>query len=65
MLQRYAERNGLKCRTLDDFIESVFYSIGYDMGGTIVGLNLPFDISRIARGQGPRKTASRVRNLSA
>jgi hypothetical protein len=55
-LRRYAERNGLQCRTLSEFVDSVFYGIAYDLGATIVGFNLPFDISRIAKGHSTAKT---------
>ncbi len=64
VLQRYAERKGLKCRTLNDFVELVFYGIGYDLGATIVGLNLPFDISRVARGHSTAKTPSMAGGFS-
>ena len=58
IIQRYATEHGLKVRTLDDFIKEVFFEIGYDLGAMIVGLNLPFDISRIARGHATAKTPS-------
>jgi hypothetical protein len=35
-------------RTRAAFVEQVFYCQAFDIGGQIVGLNLPFDISRIA-----------------
>jgi hypothetical protein len=57
-LQRYADRHDLKCQTLDNFIELVIYGIGYDLGAAIVGFNLPFDISRVARGHSTAKTPS-------
>lgn len=56
LIERYATAHGLKVRTRDDFIEEVFFGIGYDLGAMIVGLNLPFDISRIARGHATAKT---------
>jgi hypothetical protein len=40
----------LRLRTRDDFIEGIIYGWGYDVGGLIVGFNLPFDLSRIATG---------------
>jgi hypothetical protein len=55
-LDRFAANHGLRCRTLSEFIDSVFYGIAYDLGATIVGFNLPFDISRIARGHSTAKT---------
>ena len=36
--------------TRAQFAEEIFYRYGYDLRGTIVGFNLPFDLSRIAIG---------------
>lgn len=47
-LERHAAKNDLECLTQADFVEAVLFTIGYDYRGTIVGFNLPFDISRIA-----------------
>ena len=30
------------------FIDEIFFGIGYDLRATIVGFNLPFDLSRLA-----------------
>ena len=45
-----AEAKRLKCKLLlvDEFIEKVFIPAAYRNGATIVGFNLPFDLSRIA-----------------
>jgi len=64
VLHRYATRSGLKCLALEDFIEKVFYGIGYDLGSTIVGFNLPFDISRIAWRHSTAKTPSMAGGFS-
>lgn len=64
VLHRYATRNGLKCLVLEDFIEKIFYGIGYDLGATIVGFNLPFDISRIAWHHSTAKTPSMAGGFS-
>jgi hypothetical protein len=64
VLHRHATDNGLKCRALEDFIEKVFYGIGYDLGATIVGFNLPFDISRIAWHHSTAKTPSMAGGFS-
>lgn len=47
-LREWAENNGLALLTVQEFIEDVFYRVGYKYRATIVGLNLPFDISRLA-----------------
>lgn len=47
-LRAYAGQNGLVVKTRAEFVEEVFYKIGYHYRATIVGFNLPFDISRLA-----------------
>ena len=47
-LRAYAEDHGLECISHEEFVTEKFYKIGYDYRATIVGFNLPFDISRIA-----------------
>ena len=48
----YAEANGLTLVAVDKFRCDIFLEIGYLGNGTIVGFNLPFDLSRIASEQG-------------
>jgi hypothetical protein len=55
-LRQYGAKHELIVRPLDDFIASIFYGFAYDLGATIVGFNLPFDISRIALGHSPAKS---------
>jgi len=47
-LRRYAKSKGLQLLTSDEFVDRIFYGVGYRLRATIVGFNLPFDISRIA-----------------
>lgn len=47
-LRAYAGQHGLVVKTRAEFVEDVFYKVGYHYRGTIVGFNLPFDISRLA-----------------
>ena len=49
-LQAYAAKHGLECISGETFVKEKFYKIGYGYRATIVGFNLPFDISRIAIG---------------
>ena len=49
-IKAYAKAHDLKLITRDEFVDEVFYPIGYDLRATIVGFNLPFDLSRIAIG---------------
>lgn len=56
-IKRYAETHGLDCLTHAEFVKSKFYGIGYDLRATIVGFNLPFDISRIAIAQNSARGA--------
>ena len=37
----------ISCRS-QNIIEEIFFGIGYDLRATIVGFNLPFDLSRLA-----------------
>jgi DNA polymerase III epsilon subunit-like protein len=48
LYQRMARRNSAVVWTLQEFIQNVFLKYSYDREGTVVGFNLPFDISRIA-----------------
>jgi predicted transcriptional regulator with HTH domain len=57
LVRQHAERHGLKLRTHAEFVDDVIYGIGYDLRATIVGFNLPFDISRIALGFGSARGA--------
>ena len=47
-LKRYASDNGLKLRTVSEFVDEVLFDRAYDLRASIVGFNLPFDISRLA-----------------
>jgi len=49
-IKSYARRKRCKLRTVADFVDNVFYQVGYHFRATIVGFNLPFDISRLAIG---------------
>ena len=51
-LEAYAADRGLTVRTTEGFVEDVFFVYAYELRGTCVGLNLPFDLSRIAIGHG-------------
>lgn len=50
LLRDYAAENALELLTQTEFINDVFFAIGYDRRAAIVGFNLPFDIARIAIG---------------
>ncbi|MDR5726519.1 MAG: hypothetical protein RB191_03520 [Terriglobia bacterium] len=47
-IKKYAREHKLELRTVADFVDNVFYEVGYHFRATIVGFNLPFDISRLA-----------------
>src|SRR4051812_28246241 len=55
VIRRFARDNGLELLTVGDFIEDVFYKFGYQLRATIVGFNLPFDLSRLAIHHGPAR----------
>lgn len=48
VIQNYARTHGLEVLTAAQFRTRVFLKYGYSRRGTIVGFNLPFDLSRIA-----------------
>jgi hypothetical protein len=47
-IKAYARTHKLQLRTVRDFVDNVFFEVGYRWRGNIVGFNLPFDISRLA-----------------
>lgn len=52
LIHAFAKQHGLECMTVAAFIDDVFYSMAFDLRARIVGLNLPFDLSRLARNHG-------------
>jgi hypothetical protein len=48
LLAAFARSRSLKCKTEAAFVDDVFYALAYDLRATIVGFNLPFDLSRLA-----------------
>ena len=52
ILKRFASDNRMKLRTVSEFVDEVLYDRAYDLRASICGLNLPFDISRLAIGHG-------------
>lgn len=49
LVQAFAKQRGLECMTVAAFIDDVFYGMAFELRARIVGLNLPFDLSRLAR----------------
>lgn len=47
-LAGFAKSRGFKCMTKAAFVDEVFYGLAYDLRATILGFNLPFDLSRLA-----------------
>jgi hypothetical protein len=48
LLQRLCGESGNKLRTVAEFLDEVLFARAYDLRASIVGFNLPFDISRLA-----------------
>jgi len=44
----YSAKINYRCTPVAEFVEDVFFKIGYDLRALVIGLNLPFDISRLA-----------------
>lgn len=55
LLQQVASDSGLQAIPVEEFIERIFYAVGYELGATIVGFNLPFDLSRLAIHHAPAR----------
>ena len=56
VLRDHAEANGLILRTREDFVDEIFFARAYQFRATIIGFNLPFDISRLAIAHGSART---------
>ena len=56
VLRDYAAAHGLAFMTTQEFVETVLYAKGYELGAYIVGMNLPFDIARLALSHRPAKS---------
>lgn len=52
LLHDYCAENRLRLRSVGEFNAQVLLRIGYERRGTIIGFNLPFDLSRIALSHG-------------
>ena len=59
LLETYSQEEALLCIEVDEFRKDVFIRCGYTLRATIVGFNLPFDISRIAIGHGSARGIKR------
>lgn len=52
LMREYAAAHGLLLRSRSEFVDEVFFARAYKLRATIVGFNLPFDISRLAISHG-------------
>ena len=57
-LRAYAAKHELKLRSRTEFVDELFFNRAYMLRATVVGFNLPFDISRIAIRHGRQRRAS-------
>lgn len=55
ILNEYAVKHLLVMMTAQEFVENIFYGVGYQYRASIVGFNLPFDISRLAIDHAPAR----------
>ncbi|MFC7291192.1 DNA polymerase [Hirschia litorea] len=58
-IQSYAANHKLNIGTVHEFRHKVFLRVGYEARASIIGFNLPFDISRIALDCGPARGSLR------
>lgn len=55
-LTTYADEHRLQMRTRANFVDEIFFARAYQLRASIVGFNLPFDISRLAISHGTART---------
>jgi hypothetical protein len=55
ILYRFATTRGFALHVLADFIAGVFFRVLFDLRGTCIGFNLPWDISRLAIAHAPAR----------
>ena len=48
LLRRFAAKNEMKLLKAEEFVEQVLFDRAFDLRASIVGFNLPFDVSRLA-----------------
>lgn len=59
LIQAYADTHSLIVLTISEFRSNIFLKYGYIRCGTVVGFNLPFDLSRIALSHSPARRSMR------
>lgn len=59
ILRRFSVEKGLELMTHRQFLDDVFLGTSYGLGAAYIGLNLPFDISRLAIGHSEAKPSVR------
>ena len=59
LIRDYAVINNLTILTVAEFRSDIFLKYGYIRCGTVVGFNLPFDLSRIALSHSPARRSMR------
>ncbi|THD70419.1 MAG: hypothetical protein E7813_08310, partial [Bradyrhizobium sp.] len=63
LIKRYAKSADFTVMACDEFIDKIFYKYGYELFGTIVGFNLPFDLSRLAISHTAAHTTKRDKSM--
>jgi hypothetical protein len=58
-LKTFAAAEGVELISAREFVEKVLFGRAYALGGTVIGFNLPFDISRLAIDHGPARKGMR------
>lgn len=58
IIRSFSQELGYECMTVAEFVENIFFGIAYELRATIIGFNLPFDISRLAIGHGTSRGRS-------
>ncbi len=63
LVQEYAAVQRMRCMTIAEWIHKVFFNIAWKQRGTVIGFNLPFDLSRLAIGHETAKPKHAHRSM--
>jgi hypothetical protein len=62
-VETHSKASQFEVMPCDEFIDKIFYKYGYHCRATIIGFNLPFDLSRLAIGHSAARPTRRDRSM--
>ncbi len=63
VVEEYAAAERMRCMTIENWIHKVFFNIAWTKRGTVIGFNLPFDLSRLGIGHETAKPKHANRSM--